>query len=69
MTHEQRAYPRPYGRGDYHLVDTTRAGTYWRSPDGVVVRLASGDAERTTVRSEAPAWVNPFGLFARMAGQ
>ena len=47
MTYEPGAYRRPYRRGDFHLVDTPREGTYWRSPDGVVVRMASGEAEQS----------------------
>ena len=45
MAFENGAYRRPYRRGDFHLVDTTRDGTYWQSPDGVVVRMASGEGE------------------------
>jgi len=45
MTYEPRTYRRPYRRGDFHLVDTTREGTFWRSPDGVVVRMASGEGQ------------------------
>ena len=40
MTYETEAYRRPHRRGDFHLVDTTREGTYWHSPDGIVVRMA-----------------------------
>lgn len=70
MTHEHRAYRRPYRRGDYHLVDTTREGTYWQSADGVVVRMASAECERMRVRSTAPAWSVPLVLLlGRMAGQ
>jgi hypothetical protein len=46
MTYETEAYRRPHRRGDFHLVDTTREGTYWHSPDGIVVRMASGERER-----------------------
>ena len=45
MTDEAGTYRRPYRRGDFHLVDTTREGTFWRSPDGVIVRMASGERE------------------------
>ena len=65
MTYETGAYRRPYRRGDYHLVDTTRDATYWQSTDGIVVRMASDDCERNAVRNEAPAWINPLWLFAR----
>jgi hypothetical protein len=41
MTYEPRAFRPPFRRGDFHLVDTARAGTYWQSPDGIVVRMAS----------------------------
>jgi len=36
--------------------DTAREGTYWQSPEGVCVRIASGDAERMPERRAAPAW-------------
>ena len=45
MDYRYECYRRPYRRGDYDLVDTTRAGTYWRSPEGVVVQLASAAGE------------------------
>jgi hypothetical protein len=46
MPYEPGADRRPYRRGDFDLVDTAREGTYWHSPDGVVVRMASGEGER-----------------------
>ena len=55
MSYDNEIYRRPYRRGDYHLVDTTRAGTYWRSPDGIVVQMASAEPGRATVRSASPA--------------
>jgi hypothetical protein len=69
MTYEPGAYRRPYRRGDYHLVDTSREGTYWQSTDGVVVRIASGERARSAVRGEQPAPLNPLWLFTRLAGQ
>jgi len=45
MTYETEAYRRPHRRGDFHLVDTTREGTYWQSPDGIVVRMASAERD------------------------
>ena len=67
MAHEDAAYRRPYRRGDYHLVDTTRDGTYWRSPEGVVVRMASAENERATLHRAAPAWTFAFLALARLA--
>jgi hypothetical protein len=53
MTYETEAYRRPHRRGDFHLVDTTREGTYWHSPDGIVVRMASAErAFEARVRGE-----------------
>lgn len=69
MTYEPGAYRRPYRRGDYHLVDTSREGTYWQSSDGVVVRIASGERDRSAVRSERPAPQHLLWRFARPAGQ
>ena len=58
MHYDNEIYRRPYRRGDYHLVDTTRAGTYWRSPEGIVVQMASAEPERTSVRSGV--WQGPL---------
>lgn len=69
MTHDYGAYRRPYRRGDYHLVDTRREGTYWQSADGVVVRMASAESGRAPARRAAPAWRVPLVLrVGRMAG-
>ena len=65
MTPENGVYRRPYRRGDYHLVDTTRDGTYWQSPDGVVVRMASAESERATVSKAVPV---PTLMQAMLAG-
>lgn len=70
MSYENENYRRPYRRGDYHLVDTTRAGTYWRSPEGVVVQMASAEPERTAVRSSVTARTFASILpIDRLAGQ
>jgi hypothetical protein len=70
MAHARGSYRRPYGRGDYHLVDTTRTGTYWRSPEGIVVRLASTENARVTCYRAAPGWRFAFAMLAaRVAGQ
>ena len=55
MTYEPGTYRRPYRRGDFHLVDTTREGTFWRSPDGVVVRMASGEGQQSGGGGECSA--------------
>ena len=65
MDYQQESYRRPYRRGDYDLVDTTRAGTYWRSPEGVVVRLASAAGERTPEYERSTAWSFASALIAR----
>ena len=70
MAHETGSYRRPYGRGDYRLVDTTRTGTYWCSPEGIVVRLASTENARVTRYRASPGWRFAFAvLAARVAGQ
>jgi hypothetical protein len=70
MAHETGSYRRPYGRGDYHLVDTTRTGTYWRSREGIVVQLASTENGRATQHRAAPGWRFAFAMLAaRVAGQ
>jgi hypothetical protein len=65
MDHRYECYRRPYRRGDYDLVDTTRAGTYWRSPEGVVVQLASGAGERVSAPDRSAAWSIASSLLAR----
>ena len=70
MTHETGQYRRPYGRGDYQLVDATRTGTYWRSSDGIVVSVASAEHARATLRRAVPGWRFAWAvLAARIAGQ
>ena len=70
MTHETGKYRRPYGRGDYHLVHTTRTGTYWHSSDGIVVSVASAERARATLRRAAPGWRFALAVIAaRIAGQ
>lgn len=66
MTYEPGTFRRPYRRGDYHLVDTAREGTYWRSPEGIVVRMASAESERAIARAAAPARAL---LLAALAGR
>jgi hypothetical protein len=70
MTHENGSYRRPYRRGDYHLVDAMRTGTYWRSAEGLVVRMATAENARATLRRAMPGWRFAFAvLAARIAGQ
>lgn len=64
MTHEDGSYRRPYGRGDYHLVDATRTGTYWRSADGLVVRMATTENARATLRRAMPGWRSALAMLA-----
>ena len=65
MDYQHECYRRPYRRGDYDLVDTTRAGTYWRSPEGIVVQLASAAGERTAAHEVSTAWSIASALLAR----
>ena len=65
MDYRHECYRRPYRRGDYDLVDTTRAGTYWRSPEGIVVQLASAAGESTAARQRLVAWSIASALLAR----
>ena len=60
------AYRRPRGRRDFRLVDAGREGTYWQSPDGVIVRLASGERGRTPARDET---ASPAMAFALLLGR
>ena len=65
MDYRHECYRRPYRRGDYDLVDTTRAGTYWRSPEGIVVQLASAAGQRAVARERSAAWSLAYALLAR----
>jgi hypothetical protein len=62
MANDPGSYRWPYRRGDYHLVDTSRTGTYWRSPEGIVVRLASAERTRATLHRSAPGWPRALAL-------
>lgn len=71
MNQQPGTYRRPYRRGDFHLVDTAADGTYWQSPEGLCVRIASGEAAPAMrARSEARAWASAVAmLFGRAARQ
>jgi hypothetical protein len=47
MKRKRQEYRKPYGRGDYELVRGAE-GVYWQAGNGVVVRLATAEAERET---------------------
>jgi hypothetical protein len=64
MANEPGSYRRPYGLRDYHLVDTPRSGTYWRSSEGIVVRLASAERTRATLHRPARAWRYVLAMLA-----
>lgn len=70
MNEQPGTYRRPYRRGDFHLVDTATEGTYWQSPEGLCVRIASGEAAPMPAPNEARAWASAVAmLFGRTAGQ
>ena len=49
-----RATPaRPSARGEWQLVRAGRDGTYWQGSDGLVVRIAAAERERTAVPAHA----------------
>jgi hypothetical protein len=61
-------YRRPYRRGDFRLVDTAKEGTYWQSPEGLRVRISTGEAAHAHERSDARAWTMALAmLFGRIA--
>lgn len=66
MQNAHRSYRPPYGRGDFRLVTATGEGTYWSCPQGIVVRMASGEHEAARQSSPAPAW-NFAGLALALA--
>jgi hypothetical protein len=68
MNYEPAMQRRPYRRGDFHFVARPREGAYWRSREGVIVRVASGEGDLPQARRSAPAWVGALALlFARSA--
>jgi len=69
MNQAPRMHRRPYRRGDFHFVARPREGTYWRSRDGLIVRVASGEGEAFPARSEAPAWVSAIALLLARAAR
>jgi hypothetical protein len=69
MNYEPAMHRRPYRRGDFHFVVRPHEGAYWRSREGVIVRVASGEGDLPRVRRNAPAWVGALALLlARTAG-
>ena len=64
---EQRMHRRPYRRGDFHFVARPREGAYWRSRDGLIVHIASGEGAPLPGKREAPAWAAALALVARAA--
>lgn len=65
---EHIVHRRPYRRGDFHFVARPREGAYWRSRDGLIVRIASGEGAPLPGRREAPAWFAALAfLVARAA--
>jgi hypothetical protein len=70
MNEQYGTFRRPYRPGDFRLVDTARGGTYWQSPDGLRVRIASGEGDALPGRRNAPAWALAVALlFGRTARQ
>jgi hypothetical protein len=64
---EQYVHRRPYRRGDFHFVARPREGAYWRSRDGMIVRVAGPEGVPFPRRREAPAWLAALALVARAA--
>jgi hypothetical protein len=59
MTKVLNEVARPRGREDSTLVRSSREGTYWQAADGLVVRVAAGEA-----REEAEAAQRALFLLA-----
>jgi hypothetical protein len=53
---------RPYRRGDFDFVARPREGAYWRSPDGLIVRIASGEGNALPAPREGRARVGALAL-------
>ena len=59
---------RPYRRGDFDFVARPREGAYWRSRDGLIVRIASGEGQPLPPANTGRAWVEALApLFVRAA--
>jgi hypothetical protein len=59
---------RPYRRGDFDFVARPREGAYWRSRDGLIVRLASGEGQPLPPVNIGRAWVEALApLFVSTA--
>ena len=68
MNYEPAKHRRPCRRGDFHFVARPREGAYWRSREGLIVRVASGEGEPLPARRASPAWVGALAfLLARGA--
>ncbi|HXR55304.1 MAG TPA: hypothetical protein VN858_00810 [Casimicrobiaceae bacterium] len=53
---------RPYRRGDFDFVARPREGAYWRSRDGLIVRIASGEGEALPPVDARRAWAEMLAL-------
>jgi len=62
MNYEPAIHRRPYRSGDFHFVARPHEGAYWRSREGVIVRVASGEGGVPQARRNAPAWVGALAL-------
>ena len=60
---------RPYRRGDFHFVARPREGAYWRSRDGLIVRIASGEGEPLPARNATSDWVGALALLLARAAR
>ena len=59
---------RPYRRADFYFVARPREGAYWRSRDGLIVRIASGEGEPLPPVNTGRAWMEALApLLARTA--
>jgi len=59
---------RPYRRGDFDFVARPREGAYWRSRDGLIVRIASGEGEPLPPVNAGRAWAEALApLLVRTA--
>jgi len=50
MRRAKENFARPYGLRDFEFVRAGRDGAYWQRADGMVVRVASAEDDRSQMR-------------------
>ena len=69
--HREQAMDRrkPYRPGDYEFVRAGREGAYWRTANGMVVRMAAAEPERAPDTDADLVWYVPLVALFNQAWQ